>query len=97
MSSRVTDKQLQAVVDRINTMTSSPLEPWTKDASGKLMANIGCYHLDYAYGGVALHRMQSEGGGVIDVLQAGYSTKRECLHLLFAFIRGLEQAGGGAP
>ncbi len=90
MSGRVTNAQLEAVVERINRITKSPLESYTVDSAGKYTANIGNFHLDYAYGGVALHRMQSIGGGITDVLSIGHPSKRECLNAMFAFIRGLE-------
>lgn len=56
---RITIKDLQCMVDRINTVTGSPMQSWT---DGK--ANVGNYHLDWAYGGVALDRMYNTSGGV---------------------------------
>jgi hypothetical protein len=90
MSQRVTLARLEAIVKRINIMTHSPLESWSRSPDGKCIAKIGNYHLYGAYGGWALHRMQSPGGGIEDVLQCGYQSKRELERLLFAFIRGLE-------
>lgn len=86
MTNRVTEKQLQAIVDRINTMTGSPLEPY---ANGK--AQIGNYHLSHAYGGVCLHRMHNEGGGVSSPLLVGHVTKRELANLMYAYICGLNE------
>jgi hypothetical protein len=82
---RVTEKQLQAVVDRLNRITASPAAPYI---DGK--AQIGNYHLSHAYGGVCLHRMYNEGGGVTSPLSTGHITKRELLGLLHAFINGIE-------
>lgn len=87
---RITQADLEAIVSRINRMTNSPLESWTKDKAGKFKANIGNYHLDWAYGGVSLDRMQSEGGGVTDVLQCGHVTKRELYNMLHSFVAGIE-------
>lgn len=84
MKHRTTQAQLQAVVDRINRMTGSPLTPYT---NGK--ANPGNYHLSGAYGGVCLHRMHNESGGVSSPLSTGHIPKRELLALMFAFIDGL--------
>jgi hypothetical protein len=71
-------------------MTDSPEASWTKDKSGKFTANVGNYHLDWAYGGVALHRMQNTSGGVEDILRVGFVSKREMQKLLFAYIAGLD-------
>ena len=91
MSNRVTESQLNAVVARINRITGSPSEPYIKNAEGKHIAQIGCYHLSGAYGGVSLHRMVSDGGGAADVLRCGHVPKRELLSLMFAYIEGLNE------
>jgi hypothetical protein len=92
---RVTEKQLQAVVDRINTMTNSPKEPYYVTYSGVFVSSVGNYHLSYAYGGVALHRMVNEVGGVSDVFSRGHMPKRELLELMYAFITGYDAAKEG--
>lgn len=84
MSDRITEKQLQATVDRINKITGSPMQPY---AAGK--AQIGNYHLSHAYGGVCLHRMSNEGGGVSAVLVGGHVPKRELWGMMQAYITGL--------
>jgi hypothetical protein len=83
---RVTEKQLQAVVDRLNRITGSPMEPYL---DGK--AQIGNYHLSHAYGGVCLHRMFNDGGGVSSPLSIGHVPKRELLNLMHAYICGLNE------
>jgi len=83
---RVTEKQLQAIVDRLNRITNSPMEPYV---DGK--AQIGNYHLSHAYGGVCLHRMSNEGGGVSSPLSTGHISKRELMGLLYAFISGINE------
>lgn len=87
---RITDKDLQAVVNRINRTTNSPSESYTKDEVGKYNACIGNYHISYAYGGVSLHRMMSEGGGVNDVFNSGHIPKRELYERMQAYLRGIE-------
>lgn len=82
---RITESQLQAVVDRLNRITGSPMAPY---ANGK--AQIGNYHISHAYGGVCLHRMHNEGGGVSCPLIGGHVTKRELLGLMHAYIAGIE-------
>lgn len=86
MSSRITESQLQSVVDRINRITGSPMNPY---ADGK--AQVGNYHLSYAYGGVCLHRMSNEGGGVSAPLCGGHVTKRELYGMMHAYIAGLNE------
>jgi len=85
MTIRVTEKHLQAIVDRLNRITNSPAAPYIE---GK--AQIGNYHLSHAYGGVCLHRMFNDGGGVSSPLSTGHITKRELQGLLHAFISGIE-------
>jgi len=91
---RITQSQLESIVERINRTTNSPLTSWTKDSSGKCTANIGNYHLDYAYGGVSLERMVSPGGGVQDVFRCGHVTKRELANRMWAFLEGIELKRG---
>lgn len=91
MNSRITDKDLEAVVARINRITESPSESYSKTEDGKLKANIGNYHLSYAYGGVSLHRMNNESGGVTTPISSGHVTKRELYSLMQAYINGLTE------
>ena len=87
---RISVKQLENLVAEINRLTNSPVAPWTKQADGKIKANIGNYHLSGAYGGYCLHRMHNEGGGVTTPLVYGHVPKRELFNAMHAFIRGLE-------
>lgn len=88
---RITEKQLEAVVERVNRATESPLASWTKTATGT-KANLGNYHLEYAYGYVSLNRMVTDGGGVERILPGG--TKRELYHQLHAYLAGLAAKKG---
>ncbi len=90
MSDRITEKHLQGLVNYINELTNSPLEPWTRDEKG-FRANIGNFHLDGAYGGVQLVRMCSDGGGITQPLGGGFVTKRELYNKMTVFIRGIEE------
>lgn len=89
---RVTVSQLQAVIDRINRETDSPSEPYILDADGRHRAQIGNYHLSRAYGGFALHRMVTDGGGVSSPLSAGHIPARDLLNRMHAFLSGLDAA-----
>lgn len=86
---RITKNQLEAVVTRLNLLTKSPGEPWTR--TDRVRANIGNYHLDYAYGSVALARMVNADGGITMIF--GRGTKRELYNQIQAFIRGLGTGG----
>ena len=87
---RITMKNLEFLVERINEATGSPATPYTKTDDGKYRANIGNYHLDGAYGGWALERMSSEGGGVLSVFSIGHVSKRELYGMMRAFLAGVE-------
>lgn len=88
MSNRITQKDLENQVEIINRLTKSPEKPYNEEAGG---ANVGNYHLSYAYGGVNLHRMATDGGGVLTPLGGGYHTKRELYVKMDAFIKGLAE------
>lgn len=88
MSNRINQQDLQHLVDNINKATDSPMQPWTKNGSGQYKANINNYHMDWAYGGVALHRMVNDGGGITCISTIGYGTKRELYNWMIAYLAG---------
>ena len=82
---RITDAMLDRRVDLLNQVLGRPEKPWTKKPDGGMVANIGNLHISGAYGGVSLHEMMNQGGGVNDISQIGYVPKRE----LYNFINGM--------
>ena len=86
---RITEKQLQGIVNLINRLTQAPEKSFTK-VDGKIIWNIGNYHLSFAYGGVSLHRIVSTGGGVSEVFGCGHVPKRELAIRMYAFTSGLQ-------
>ena len=80
--SRITRNGLQLVVDRINTITKSPMQAYVNG-----IPQEGCFCLDNAYNGYSLHRMQGNSGEQ-DVLQCGYLKPSELLPIMYAWIRG---------
>ncbi len=94
MSERVTIADLEAVCRRINrTVNGTDEVPvWNElvDGENSICANIGVFYLDGAYGGYALYRIMSEGGGVTDVLGTGHTTKRELQARMFSFLEGID-------
>ena len=88
---RIRESTLQALTNRLNKLTGSPTESWTKNGDGQYKANIGNYHIDHAYGGVSLERMMNDGGGVTCPLGLGHVSKRELYEQIHAYIRGIEE------
>lgn len=99
MSNRVTEKQLQAIVDRINRTLGTPMTPYAPydKELGRAMPNANNYHLSHAYGGVSLHKMSSREGctGVSDVFSCGHVPKRELADRMYSFLTGLDVAKHG--
>lgn len=91
MSERITDSMLENRVKRINKLTNSPLTLYSK-VDGKNVANVGNFHLSRAYGGVCLHRMCNESGGVRTPIISYHTTKRHLYDLMNAWIDGIEFA-----
>lgn len=91
---RITDKQLNSLCDYLNMITNSPATygQHTTDADGArdFKANIGHFHISHAYGGVCLHRVVNNGGGVNTPVVHGHVPKRELFNLMHAYIKGLE-------
>lgn len=88
MSERITNKDLENVLGRINRIVGAKEEPRSKDSDGRYRANVGTYVLDYAYGGVRLSQITSESGAERDI--TGRATKKETYYRMHAFIQGLE-------
>lgn len=89
MTKRITDKNLEALARLINEKLGKPIEPWAKDKTGAIRSSVGCYHLEWAYGGVTLSRIVNESGAVSRVF-SGYETKRTLYEKMSAFLLGLE-------
>lgn len=87
----ITLSMLKNKIDYLNTITNSPLKPYSDD-DGKLKANIGNFHLCQAYGAYGLHRMVNDGGGITDSYVYGLHTKRELYYRIDSLIRGFELA-----
>ena len=89
MTTRITEKDLMAVVNRLNEVTGNPHAPTSAPENGRCHWNIGNYHLAYAYGGINLHQVINKGGAINDVLSCGFVSKREMYNLLHAYLRGI--------
>ena len=84
---RITESFLQAQVDRLNRITGSPATPYVNGE-----AQVGCFHLSHAYGGVSLHRMCNAAGACSAPLNCGHVTRRELSDRIAAFIAGYDAA-----
>ena len=90
MSTRITQRDLDGLINRLNRITNSPATYSDKQPDGKFKANVGHYHLDQAYGGVKLARVYNEGGGITTPCSMGYETKRDAYGIIAAYIAGIE-------
>lgn len=91
---RITMKDLNAVVGRINQLQGTPNAPYAFNSNtGRHEPQARCYHLSGAYGGYALEQMCDTGTGVRTII-GGYMPKRDLYERMHAFIRGLEAAKG---
>lgn len=89
MSNRITQRDIEILVDRINEATDSPMEYCDRSTETPFKSHIGHYHLDYAYGGVRLSRVMNEGGGINVISTGGFGTKRELYNWMQAFLSGI--------
>jgi hypothetical protein len=87
---RITQKDVEAVANRINDITGNPKEYSTR-VDGKFKSNIGNYHISYAYGGANLHQVSNESGGVRSIF-GGHMPKRELYDRMQAYCDGLIDA-----
>ena len=80
MMNKITNKDLENKLDRINNIAGHKDAPYS---------TIGAYCLDYAYGGVSLEKWVNDAGGVEDVFGCGHITKRELYNRINAYLLGL--------
>ena len=78
---RITQKDLENKVNRLNRMAGFENPKYS---------TIGAYCLDYAYGGVQLHKYVNKSGGVTDIFRQGYMPKKELYYLIAAYEAGME-------
>jgi len=87
---RISEKDLEAVIKRINIILKAPLEPYVKTGS-KFKAQIGNYHLAIEGGGFHLQKMSCKNGSVSRILYG--ATKTELYNNIQSFISGLYEGG----
>ena len=85
---RITEKDLNILVARLNELTGSPTTYFGEDRK----TNIDHFCLDYAYSGVQLQRVCNHSGGVSTFFNTGYTTKKDLYNLIHAFIDGYKMS-----
>lgn len=85
---RITDKDLIAVVARLNRTTGHPEQSYDPNGEPGNRYNVGSYYLSYAYGGVALCRVVNQDGGSEDVLRSGHIPRRDLYNQVHAYLKG---------
>ena len=78
---RITEKMLNYRVEHLNNITGHENDKYNE---------IDSYTLSFAYGGVSLHRIVNDCGGVVDVFSCGHVPKRELFGLIKAYISGIQ-------
>ena len=87
---RITDRHLDLVVEQLNKELGRPITAYRKDEKGSgVQSNIGNIHTSHAYGGVELHEMANEWGGVNVLSTGGYTTKRDLYNQIQAMLTAL--------
>lgn len=84
---RITQLNIEAVVNRLNVATNSPTKSYVSGAPQAL-----CWYIGYAYGGYQLQRMSSKPGCTGVTTYGGYGTKRELWDRVQAMLDGIAAA-----
>ena len=88
-STRTTIMDLHNIATRINRLTKSPENQFAKNADGKTKFSVGNFHIDCAYGGYRMERVESENGAISDVCNQGYMPASALKSCMLAFIAAL--------
>jgi hypothetical protein len=83
---RVTVKDLERIVNRLNELKGKPLEYFSINDEGQRRINIGHFTLSGAYGGWQLQQVVTDGGGIRVISNGGHIPKRELYNQLCAMI-----------
>lgn len=89
---RITEKHLAALIERLNKLTGNPTTYCDKSDKGITKIHVGHYHLDCAYSGYKLCQTDNDSGGVRDISRSGYTTKRALYSEIQMIITGIEIA-----
>lgn len=90
---RISLQQLHQKIAHLNDITEHVSAPWRRNEEGRLIANVGTYVLDGAYGGYQLGQLTNEGGGRKTIIN-GYRSKRELWEAIDILEKGMRIAKG---
>ena len=94
-TNRITIKHLNALCERLNKVTGSPLDYSHRDEKDQFVAHVGHFHISQAYGGYCLHRLSNTSGGVSTPLSGGHGPARPLYDQMRALLTGYELAKEG--
>ena len=86
MTTRITVSHLRKLCASLNAATDSPAHYWQDKESRS--AALGHHTISCAYGGYALHRVCSPGGGLIDIFACGHVSARTLYCMMQAYLQG---------
>ena len=89
---KISLKQLNEKITHLNDITEHVRAPW-HNVDGRMVANVGTYVLNGAYGGYQLGQLTNEGGGQKTIIE-GYRSKRELWEAIDILEKGMRIAKG---
>ncbi len=87
---RVKQADIEHQIERLNNAIGVPNELSTKQPDGTFKRNPKVFYLAMAYGGYKLEQQCATGSGCRDVLNTGYTTKRELYQAIDCYMRGMD-------
>ncbi len=89
---RITSKHLEQLCRVLNNRVNGNNDPLWRRVASENVATIGAFYIDGAYGGVALYRIVTDGGGVTDIFRSGHMPKRDLYARMTALLDGIDLA-----
>jgi hypothetical protein len=84
---RITNEQIDGVIELLNETLDRPRNPWTRN-KGKNKGNVGNFHVYSAYGGYGLHEIVNESGAAKGVIELG--SKRVLFEGVHLLLKGIQ-------
>jgi len=90
----ITEKKLHELATHLNKIQGLPIDRFDEETRE---TNVGHCYVDFAYGAVALYKIDNKQGGVMDVFGCGHVPKRQLASLMKSYVKGLEDAKKEKP